>query len=93
MELQYPVNLIGIEDDAESGEVLTRYGEYLGTWRFAKDEQEEIGVISFTKNGDAEPIFSEGVPFLDSGMLTGMAMSKLCRAINEWHEAEDGDQS
>ena len=93
MELQYPTNLIGIEDDAESGEVLTQYGEYLGTWRFAKDEEQETGVISFTKHGDAEPMFSEGVSFLDSGMLTGMAKSKLCRAINDWHEAEDADQS
>lgn len=88
MELRYPINLMGAEDGAENGDVVTRDGEFLGTWSFEKDEAEEIGVFHFTAGGEAEPKFSEGVPFLNSGMLTGLAMSKLCRSIRDWHEGQ-----
>ncbi|WP_206742594.1 hypothetical protein [Leisingera sp. ANG-S3] len=87
MELTYPINLIGFEDGADHGDVLTRYGEYLGIWTFIKDEDNETGVFSFFADGENEPMFSEGVAVLSSGMRTGMAMSELCRSIRDWHEA------
>ena len=86
MELTYPINLNGFEDDATSGDVLTRYGEYLGTWAFVIDEDNETGVFNFTVHDGNEPMFSERVGVLSSGMLTGMAMSKLCSSIRDWHE-------
>lgn len=85
MELRYPINLVGADDQAEKGDVVTRDGEFLGTWSFDKNEAEETGTFHFTAFGEAEPMFSEGVAFLTSGMLTGLAMSKLCRSIRDWH--------
>ena len=32
VELKYPINLMGAEDGAENGDVVTRDGEFLGTW-------------------------------------------------------------
>ncbi len=84
VELRYPINLMGAED----GAVVTRDGEFLGTWSFEKNEAEETGTFHFIADGEAEPKFSEGVPFLTSGMLTGLAMSKLCRSIRDWHEGQ-----
>lgn len=86
MELRYPINLIGIEDDAASGDVITRDGEFIGAWTFNKSD--ESGTIHFTADGESEPMFSEGVSTLDSGMLTGLAMSRLCGSIREWHESQ-----
>ncbi|QFT82022.1 hypothetical protein FIU89_15460 [Roseovarius sp. THAF27] len=86
MELTYPINLVGFESDVERGDVVTRDGEYLGVWTFIKDEDNETGVIHFVADGESEPIFTENIPFLSSGMRTGMAMSDLCRAIRDWHE-------
>jgi hypothetical protein len=88
LELKYPINLMGAEGGAEKGDVVTRDGEFLGTWSFDKDEAEETGVFHFTAFGEAEPTFSEGVAFLTSGMLTGLAMSNLCRSIREWHDGQ-----
>lgn len=85
MELQYPINLVGIEDDATSGDVITRDGEFIGAWTFTKDG--ESGTISFTADGESAPMFSEGVGVLDSGLRTGLAMSRLCRSIRDWHDA------
>ena len=89
MELSYPINLIGLEDGVTTGDVLTRYGEYLGIWEFIEDELNESGLFQFTAHGESEPLISEHVSVLDSGMLTGLAMSKLCSAIREWHERQD----
>jgi len=89
MELTYPINLIGLEDDAATGDVLTRYGEYLGIWAFIKDAEKETGVFQFIIDGESEPLFSEIVGVLSSGMLTGFAMSRLCRSIHDWHEEKD----
>ncbi|MGJ8597573.1 hypothetical protein [Sulfitobacter sp.] len=86
MELTYPINLIGYDNDAINGDVLTRHGEYLGSWMFIKDEEKETGVFQFVADGESAPLFSEGVPFLSSGMLTGMAMSKLCASIIDWSD-------
>lgn len=86
MKLTYPVNLAGFEDGADHGDVLTRDGEYLGVWTFIKDEDNDTGVFHFVADGENEPMFSEGVPVLSSGMWTRMSMSELCRSIRDWHE-------
>ena len=86
MDLQYPINLVGIEDGAVSGDVITRDGEFIGAWVFAKEG--ESGTIHFTADGESAPMFSEGVGVLDSGLLTGLAMSRLCSSIRDWHDAE-----
>jgi hypothetical protein len=86
MELRYPINLMGAEDGAQSGDVVTKYGEFLGTWRFEQNAEEDTGVFHFIAVGESEPMFSEDVAFLTSGMLTGRAMSNLCRSIRDWHE-------
>ncbi|WP_459431792.1 hypothetical protein [Roseivivax sp.] len=86
MELKYLIKLVGFESDVERGDVLTRDGEYLGVWTFIKDEDNETGVIHFVADGESEPMFTENVPALSSGMWTGMAMSDLCRSIRDWHE-------
>lgn len=88
LELRYPINLMGAEDGAETGDVVTRDGEFLGTWSFEKNEAEETGAFRFTAVGENGPTFSENVAFLTSGMLTGLAMSKLCRSIRDWHEGQ-----
>ena len=87
MELTYPINLVGFDDGAEHGEVLSRDGEFLGIWMFIKDHDNETGVLHFVADGENEPMFSKGVSILSSGMRTGMAMSELCRSIRDWHEA------
>lgn len=86
METQYPINLVGIEDGAASGDVITRDGEFIGAWVFIKEGGS--GTLNFTADGESEPMFSEGVAILDSGMLTGLAMSRLCGSIRDWHDAD-----
>ena len=86
MEFTYPINLVGFESGVERGDVLTRDGEYLGVWAFIKDEDNETGVLHFVADGESEPMFTENVPVLSSGIRTGMAMSDLCRSIRDWHE-------
>ncbi len=88
MKLTYPINLIGIEDGASNGDVLTRHGEYLGNWAFIKDEIEESGILQFIADGESKPMFSEKVGFISSGMLTGFAMSQLCGSIRNWYEEQ-----
>ena len=89
MELTYPINFIGYDDGEVSGDVATRHGEYLGKWTFTENEEKETGVFRFIAEGDTEPMFSEGVSFLSSGMLTGLALSTICRAICGWHDQAD----
>lgn len=85
METRYPINLIGIEDGKTSGDVITRHGEYLGIWTFNKDEENETGVLAFTADGETDAKFTETVNFLESGLVTGFAMSNICRSIDTWH--------
>lgn len=89
MELTYPINFIGQEDGDASGEVLSRHGEYLGKWTFTEDEANETGVFHFILDGETEPMFSEDVGVLSSGMRTGLALSTICRTIRDWHEEAD----
>lgn len=89
MELPYLINLIGIDEETTTGDVLTKYGEYLGKWILNRDDNGESATLYFIANGESEPLFSEHIGFTDSGMLFGLAMSRLCKSIQEWHAEQD----
>jgi hypothetical protein len=61
-ELRFDINLLG------DGSVVTRDGEYLGTW----DTDETDALYEFTPDGASEPLFFD--PF----------RGPLCQAIEEW---------
>ncbi len=88
MELTYPINFVGFEDDNTSGEVITRDGEYLGKWVLIKDEDMNAGAFHFIPDGEEEPLFIESIGVLSSGLRTGMALSTICRSIGDWFEEE-----
>lgn len=88
MELPYPINLMGIDDEASDGDVLTREGEYLGTWTLIRDEPDDGGVLHFVEDGKSEPLFSEAILILSSGVHFGRAMSNLCASVRRWHESQ-----
>lgn len=62
-ELRYPINLL------QSGDVVARDGEFLGTW--ATDDSDAI--YQFTPDGESAPTMQH--PF----------MAALCRQIAAWH--------
>lgn len=86
MELTYPINFVGYERGDSSGEVVTRDGEYLGTWILFKDDVEVSGEFRFVVDGENKPLFSEDIGILDSGLRRGMALSTICQSIRAWHE-------
>lgn len=74
------------------GDVVTRDGEFLGKWRVVEynpDADEEGGRYEFIIDGQTHVKFWEGFAFLDYRLSRGLALSKLNRAIREWHEAPD----
>jgi hypothetical protein len=89
MKYTYPINLVGIDDGATTGEVVTRFGEHLGVWELVEDKEAETGVFHFIPEGENSPLFSETVSYFGSGTLTGLAMSKLCRSIDDWHNERE----
>jgi len=89
MEMKYLINLVGLEDGETSGDVITKYGEFLGKWKFTENKKRESGLFEFFAQEQSEPLFSEGVGVVDSGMLTGLAMSRLCSSISDWHDEDD----
>lgn len=62
-ELRYPINL------SPDGSVVTKDGEYLGTW----DTDETDALYQFTADGASEPLFVD--PY----------RSSLCGKIERWH--------
>ena len=62
-ELRYPINLLPDQT------VVTRDGEYLGTW----DTDESDAFYEFTPDGASVPIFDD--PHIGN----------LCKMIIEWH--------
>lgn len=66
MNLRWPINLL------EGGAVVTRDGEYLGTWNI--DESDAI--YEFTPDGAAEPLLMSGFVKL------------LCDYIEQWHSQQ-----
>lgn len=104
MELIYPINCVGHDEWMQSGydprlskgEVVTRDGEVIGTWRVVGyDPASECssGQFEFTANGDDAVKFTEGFAMLDVRPSRGLALSKLSRTIREWYEANNGEIS
>jgi len=99
MELIYPINLAGHDEwmksgyalDLAGGDVITRDGEVLGSWRVVEYDPEaddEGGRYEFVLNGQDVVMFAEEFAFLDYRTSRGFALSTLTRAIKEWHEAQ-----
>ncbi len=97
MELEYPINFMGHDEWLDGGydpklakgDVVTRDGEYLGTWRVVGYEPEDdysSGQFEFIADGEDVVMFAEKFGMLDVRSQRGFAMSQLCRTIREWHE-------
>lgn len=89
MELTYPINFVGFDSGDRGGEVVTRDGEYLGTWILLIDDEEISGEFRFIPNGSDDALFSEKVGFIDSRVHLGMALSTICYSIRVWNEPRE----
>ena len=98
MELIYPINFAGHDEwmkcgyalDKARGDVITRDGEVLGSWRVVEyhpEADDEGGRYEFVLDGQDTALLSEKFAFLDYRMSRGLALSRLTHAIREWHEA------
>ena len=98
MDLIYPINFVGHDEwmksgysfDLAGGDVITRDGEVLGSWRvvdYDPEADDEGGRYEFVANGQDAVMFAEAFAFLDYRTSRGLALSTLTRAIKEWHEA------
>lgn len=99
MELIYPINFVGHEEwiqsgyafDLALGDVITRDGEVLGTWRvvdYDPEGEDESGRYEFVVDGQDVVMFAEEFAFLDYRTSRGLALSTLSRAIKDWYEAQ-----
>lgn len=99
MDLIYPINFLGHDKwmgsgyalNLARGDVITRDGEVLGTWRvmdYDPEADNEGGRYEFIVDGETDVKFSEGFALLDSRIDRGFALSSLTRTIREWHEAQ-----
>ena len=99
MDLIYPINFVGHDNWIDSGyepnlargDVITRDGEVLGSWRVVdyqhKDEYSS-GRFEFILNGESAVKFAVDFTMLDVRTSRGFALSNLTRTIREWHENE-----
>jgi hypothetical protein len=101
MELPYLINFQGYDDwvggeyapSLAQGEVITRDGEIIGTWRVADYHPEaaddpsldQSGRYEFIAKGHVTPMFAESFAFLDSRMSRGVALSNISRTIGDWY--------
>ncbi len=99
MDLIYPINFIGHDEwmnggyalDLAGGNVSTRDGEVLGSWRVVEydpEAEDEGGRYEFVVDGQDVAKFAEKFAFLDYRISRGFALSTLTRAIKEWHEVQ-----
>lgn len=99
MELIYQINFVGHDDwirsgypfDLAGGDVITRDGEALGSWRVVEYDPEaddESGRYEFVVDGQDVVMFAEEFAFLDYRASRGLALSALTRAIKEWYESQ-----
>lgn len=97
MDLIYPINFVGHDEWMESGyaldlaggDVITRDGEFLGTWRvvdYDPTSEDEGGQYEFIVDGQTNVMFSEDFAFLDVRVSRGRALQILNRTIRVWHE-------
>lgn len=99
MDLIYPINFVGHDKWMDSGydpkhshgDVITRDGEVLGSWRVVDYEHEDeysSGRFEFILDGESAVMFAEDFAMLDVRTSRGFALSNLTRTIREWHEDE-----
>ena len=97
MNLTYPINFISHDEWMESGyslslahgEVITRDGEVIGTWRavdYQPDADNEGGRYEFIADGQTTPLFAETFACLDYRVSRGLALSNLTRSVREWYD-------
>ena len=99
MELTYPINFVGhdewlnsgYEPKLSQGDVVTRDGEFLGTWRVVDYDHEDeysCGRFEFVLDAGDVVKFTEDFAMLDIRTSRGFALSQLTRTIREWHEGQ-----
>ena len=99
MDLIYPINFTGHDEwiecgyalDKAKGDVITRDGEIIGSWRvvdYDPEADDEGGSYEFVLDGQDTALLSQKIPFLDYRMSRGLALSRNTRTIKEWHEAQ-----
>ena len=97
----YPINFMGhdewlmsgYEHEKATGDVVTRDGEVIGTWRvvdYCPEEPDKGGRYEFLMIGEYTVKFAEGFGDLDIRMSRGVALSKLARLVREWHDCLPG---
>lgn len=98
MELIYPINVVGHDEwlksghavDLAGGDVITRDGEVLGSWRVVDyDPKADCGGgrYEFVVDGQDVVKFAERFAFLDYRVSRGLAFAAITRAIKDWHDA------
>lgn len=104
MKLVYPINFVGHDEWMHSGydprlsqgDVITRDGEIIGTWRvvgYDPDDEYSGGLFEFTASGEDAAKFTEDFAMLDVRTSRGLALSTLTRTIREWYEANNPEIS
>ena len=99
MDLNHPINFVGHDEWMDSGfdpkyshgDVVTRDGEILGSWRVVDYDHEDeysSGRFEFILDGESAVKFAEDFAILDVRTSRGFALSNLTRTIREWHEDE-----
>jgi len=99
MDLIYPINFVGHDEWMESGyalklaggDVITRDGEVLGSWRVVDYDHEDeysSGRFEFILDGEDVVKFVEDFAMLDVRTSRGFALSNLTRTIKEWYEKQ-----
>lgn len=99
MDLIYPINFVGHDDwlnagyslGLAGGDVITRDGEVLGSWRVVEydpEDDDKGGRYEFILHGQDVAILAEVFANLDYRGSRGFTLSTLTRAIREWHETQ-----
>lgn len=97
IELTYPINFIGHDEWLHSGyepslslgDVITRDGEVIGSWRvvgYDPDDEYSSGRFEFTALGEEKVKFTEEFASLDMRVSRGFALSTLTKTIKGWYE-------
>lgn len=104
MELTYPINFIGHDEWLQSGyepslsqgDVITRDGEVIGSWRvvgYDPNDEYSSGAFEFTALGEDAVRFVEEFTSLDVRMSRGFALSTLTKTIRDCYEANNSEIS
>jgi hypothetical protein len=89
MQLIYPINLVGYEEGNASGDVITKYGEYLGTWTAIRNSEGDVTSFQFIALGEEAPRYSQRVSLPGSGLHVGLALREICIDVGAWHEENE----